>query len=403
MDVVLGGTNLGRYSRNNVTFPLDANRNPMINLDGITVSATGTPPWGAGPYTLMVEPAQVLIDSTTPFLWLPESACRAFEQALGLTWNSSMNLYLLDNETIYSGLVGPNLSFTFRLTLEPGSVEGVEIVIPFSSLDMTISWPYVNISSTEKIKYFPLKRASSDRQYTLGRSFLQEAYLAVDYDRGNFSVHPAIFPPRNDEIEKIIHPNDVVNTPDPGAGEGSGGLSTAATVGIAVGIGLAVVAALMVLFLLYRRKKKQTDQKKHLDIYTEPGLPEVYGGSAKPPYYSSPIVEAAGEGIFVPRCELATVNLDPAELDGTGTAAPARERFSWEEAGPSGYGNSESPLSPQRAQRTPDIEMSPVPSTIGVNSDSRPISGFVSPPATASRPHSDASPISPASRDSHGG
>jgi hypothetical protein len=393
MDLVLGGTNLGRYSRNNATFSLDANRNPVVNLDSITVSATGTPPWGAGAYTLMVEPAQVMIDSTTPFLWLPESACRAFEQALGLRWNSSENLYFMNNSTIYNGLVGPNLTFAFTLNDTPGSSNAVEINVPFSSLNLEISWPYVNISSTENIRYFPLKRASSELQYTLGRAFLQEAYLAVDYDRGNFSVHSPYFPPLNDEIEAITHPDDVAKASSPSS---DGGLSTGAIIGIAIGVGLGVVALLAGGVIMYRRRKKAAADRKKACVEQHPpdGIFEAYGeSSAKPPYYSSPVVEAPDQNIYVPprselmevrRSELTAVNLDPAELEDTAASTPAaeQERFSWEEDGtdpPSSstpHRNFGSPL------LSPDIEeLSP---------SSRPVSDL-----TSSSPHTPISPDSP--------
>lgn len=388
MDLVLGGTNLGRYSRNNVTFPLDANRNPVVNLDSIQVSATGTPPWGAGAYTLMVEPAQVMIDSETPFLWLPVSACRMFEQALGLVWNSTMNLYLTNNDTLYKSLTGPNLTFTFTLNGQPGSPQSVDIAIPFTSLDLTISWPYLNISSTETIRYFPLKRASNEQQYTLGRAFLQEAYLAVDYDRGNFSVHTPYFPPRNDNIEAIINPADVV-TPSKPKGSSSG-LSTGAVIGIAIGIGFAVVAFIAAVIYFYRRRKAIRDRKTHSGIYnSDPGIPEAYGTSiaAKPPFYTSPIVEAPSEGAFIPRSELTAVNLDPAELDDTGRV---RERFSWEDTAPADPGrNIQAPL---LGQGEGVIELSPVSQNPAISPLLR--------QQTTERPRSEASPVSPASRGS---
>src|ERR1019366_4883174 len=47
-------------------------------------------------------------------------------------------------------------------------------------------WPLVTKNSS---RYFPLKRAANDSQTTLGRAFLQEAYLIVDYERSNFSLY----------------------------------------------------------------------------------------------------------------------------------------------------------------------------------------------------------------------
>ncbi|CAD6591030.1 MAG: hypothetical protein ASARMPREDX12_004894 [Alectoria sarmentosa] len=41
--------------------------------------------------------------------------------------------------------------------------------------------------------YFPLRQAVNESQYTLGRAFLQEAYVIVDYERSNFSVSQCRF------------------------------------------------------------------------------------------------------------------------------------------------------------------------------------------------------------------
>ena len=42
--------------------------------------------------------------------------------------------------------------------------------------------------------YFPLRRAQNETQYALGRTFLQQVCLIVDYDRNRFSVSQAVFP-----------------------------------------------------------------------------------------------------------------------------------------------------------------------------------------------------------------
>ena len=49
----------------------------------------------------------------------------------------------------------------------------MDIVLPYASFDLLASYPRV-LNAT---KYFPLKRAANESQYTLGRTFLQEAYV----------------------------------------------------------------------------------------------------------------------------------------------------------------------------------------------------------------------------------
>jgi hypothetical protein len=67
----------------------------------------------------------------------------------------------------------------------------IDVSIPYGAFDLTAQPPLVNTST----RYFALKRASNQTQYTLGRAFLQEAFLTVDYERHNFSLAQAIWNP----------------------------------------------------------------------------------------------------------------------------------------------------------------------------------------------------------------
>ncbi|KAA8575094.1 hypothetical protein EYC84_004307 [Monilinia fructicola] len=111
-------------------------------------------------------------------------ACLLFEKAFGLVWNETTSMYLM-NSTQYALLSGANPTVTFSLanTISGGSI--VNIQLPIGAFALRASYPFVDNTTY----YFPLKRAANDTQYTLGRTFLQEAYLTVDYDRGNFSIN----------------------------------------------------------------------------------------------------------------------------------------------------------------------------------------------------------------------
>lgn len=70
-------------------------------------------------------------------------------------------------------------------------------MLPYGAFDLQASHPiYPNATN-----YFPLRRADNESQYTLGRVLLQEAYIIVDYERGNFSLHRALFPASNDKAQ----------------------------------------------------------------------------------------------------------------------------------------------------------------------------------------------------------
>jgi hypothetical protein len=59
----------------------------------------------------------------------------------------------------------------------------------YSAFDMQGTYP----SYTTPTNVFPIRRAGPIA--VLGRTFFQEAYVAVDFNRGNFSVTQAKFPP----------------------------------------------------------------------------------------------------------------------------------------------------------------------------------------------------------------
>ena len=109
------------------------------------------------------------IDSTVPYFYLPADSCKAFEDAFGLEWNSERNLYLVSDE-LHTKLVAENATVTFTLGNNAQGGKTIDITLPYDSFDLQATWPVVFNAS----RYFPLKRATNETQYTLGRAFLQE-------------------------------------------------------------------------------------------------------------------------------------------------------------------------------------------------------------------------------------
>ena len=163
--MTLGGYDTSRFTPNDVsfTFAPTVERQLVVAIQSITHSnnKTQTP--------LLSSGIVALIDSTVPYLWLPQQACSAFEAAFGITWDGLHNLYLV-NETLHESLIQENPSVTFQLanTLTGPSIN---ITLPYASFDLEARYPLVINSS----RYFPLQRAPNDNSYTLGRAFLQES------------------------------------------------------------------------------------------------------------------------------------------------------------------------------------------------------------------------------------
>lgn len=119
--------------------------------------------------SLLPSPTLAFIDSTVPYLYLPEDACRAFETELGLVYNQTNNLYFVD-EALHQTLLNINPQFTFRLGNDKLSEPSVDVTLPYASFDLVMTPPMRDIPTS----YFPLRRGN-DSQITLGRAFLQEA------------------------------------------------------------------------------------------------------------------------------------------------------------------------------------------------------------------------------------
>ena len=243
--LTLGGYDTTRFVPNNVTFAFgpDTSRDLIVPIQSITSDIGNAP--------LLTSVIYAYIDSLVPHIWLPLQVCRAFEQAFDLTYNETAELYFV-NDTLHDRLVSTNPNVTFKLGL-PGSTNNneIEIVMHYGSFDLMADYPVVNNAT----RYFPLKQAQNDSQYTLGRAFLQDAYVIADYDRSNFSVSQAVFPngSNTQQIVAIHRPGDILPLASRKA------LSTGAIVGIVVG----AVAGSSVIFLVVMRCRSRKKPEEY--------------------------------------------------------------------------------------------------------------------------------------------
>lgn len=112
------------------------------------------------------------IDSTLPNLWLPTSVCDAFAQAFGLQFQP-LHLYYTINDTMHATNIKQKASVIFQLGNFVTGGKTVNITLPYESLALN-STALIQGNTT---RYFPLRQANTADQYTLGRAFLQEAYV----------------------------------------------------------------------------------------------------------------------------------------------------------------------------------------------------------------------------------
>ena len=256
--LILGGVDANRFIPNDMSFSLSPDYALVVAVNSISISSgaeTLPTNWDSNPQTLLDLPQADLftIDSSTPFLWLPEPACNAFANALNLTYDDDLQLYLFpsDNSSSPDALNAWNLNFTFALSNLAGSSKQIEFALPYDAFNLQLTYPFPNLAAnftSAPTNYFPLRKAANSTQYTIGRAFLQETYLAVDYERNNFSVSQAVFSMdavSNVNLLSISRPAKSI-WPGP---QGSGsGLSTGAKVGIAVA---ATMVGLIVLLMIW--------------------------------------------------------------------------------------------------------------------------------------------------------
>lgn len=166
--LTLGGYDASRFTPNDVSFTFGPTgvRQLLVGLQSITCSDSKTET------SLLSDGVLALVDSTVPYLWLPESACTAFEKAFGITWDPIRALYLV-NETQHESLVEQNPSVVFQLGNKESGGSSVNITLPYASFDLIANSPLVRKES----RYFPLQRAADDTSYTLGRTFFQESWV----------------------------------------------------------------------------------------------------------------------------------------------------------------------------------------------------------------------------------
>lgn len=296
---VLGSLTLGGYdasltTANSTTFAFapDVSRDLVVNIHAIS-SDTQAAPLNAPPTSW---PA--FIDSTVPFLYLPPSACSAFESAFSLAdaYDAATNMYLV-NDTLHQHLLdmSPNITFTLSNSssnFAPSNL--VNITLPYAAFDLLASAPLVKNST----RYFPLRKAQDNTQTTLGRAFLQEAYLIADYERSSFSISQRLWSDASSksDIRTISPPTapgngssntNATSTTQKGQTTAHWKLPLAAIVALAVG-GTILLTLLAGGTILFRQRKRLSQQRGAPQTQASPA-PTYDEGPFKPELDASAI------------------------------------------------------------------------------------------------------------------
>ncbi|TKA32929.1 hypothetical protein B0A50_01155 [Salinomyces thailandicus] len=273
--LILGGYDQSRND-DNITISLGGADNQTLGVSVQNILAENTID---GTVSLFQQPAPLIatIDSTTSQLWLPQSLCDLFASAFGLTYDSVTGLYLV-NDTIHNQLQQSNPTITFTIgpnTTETDSIN-TNIVFHYAAFDLQAGIPIYNSSTN----YFPLRVAANESQYTLGRAFLQEAYIFVDWERQGLTIGQVVHQNTTKNIVPVLPPSN-------NGGGGGEALSSGAIAGIAVGASVGIVSAVGILLfcILGSRRRRRRMAEDDADQKPEIETADAYMAESKSDAY----------------------------------------------------------------------------------------------------------------------
>lgn len=258
---MLGGFDQSRVGAQNVSIDMISatNNTLLVGVQSITYHPDRDVDSNDFSFTSGGSGFYAAIDSTLPYLWLPDDICEKFADKYQLTYDNDTNLYTV-NASAHNHNAQQNSTLNFKIgKTNTNSNEFTNIEIPYAAFDLEASSPiFANTT-----KYFPLRK-SPNGIFVLGRAFLQEAYVVVDYERNKFQVAQAVVsdPMPSPHLVPIFKtdyvPPQSSQTNKPSSG---GGLSGGAIAGIVIGVlaGLALLA--LGAFFFWKKKKRAPKQK----------------------------------------------------------------------------------------------------------------------------------------------
>ncbi|KAH6644393.1 aspartic peptidase domain-containing protein [Boeremia exigua] len=266
--LILGGYDASQVDPKtalSATMPNAINTTMLVNVKAVSISGyTSSSTW---------TPAPFVIDSVLPQIWMSIEACKMFEEAFRLSWNADLQVYTI-NDTTHDQLLreSPTVTFTVGAKLEGGSTRNY--TLPYSAFDLILSPPLV----TRETRYFPLKRSQNGINI-LGRAFLQEIYIIVDFERMNFTISQAVVAETRDIItiynsSYTPAPSQDVTPPSPKY------LSAGAYAGISIGAALALFLVTILScawkkgWWFFRKKSSERDRFDKAELHDN-AIPRV--------------------------------------------------------------------------------------------------------------------------------
>ncbi|KAK1070102.1 hypothetical protein LTR33_010742 [Friedmanniomyces endolithicus] len=196
------------------------------------------------------------------------------------------------------------------LTFAVGTLGGntVNIEFPWAAFDHNLTTPL----SDPPYPYFPLRQAANESKYTLGRVFLQEAYIVANWDNATLTVGQATS--QNGSVLPLLAPAETVpTTPGPSTSPAPStqhtGLATGAIAGIVIVI-VAILAAGLGYWVFRRRRRQPAAKSDHEIGIVEAADLEPQSGISHE--YYPPEKDDEDKAPYIPRVQVSEVNQRPA-------------------------------------------------------------------------------------------
>lgn len=252
--LTLGGYDANRFIPSNITFAMNADNSRPLQVGVQKILGQNTL---SGAVNLLPAGGTYhFIDSAVPLIWLPSTAVDAFAEAFGLHYDQT-DLYLINDTMREKHLQArPTITFMIGTSSQEGvATETLSIELPYAAFDLQASYPFY----TNATNYFPIREAVNSSQMTLGRTFLQEAYTVVDWQRQNFTLGQARFDDlASESLVPILSPTEAAplnsTTSHAPKSKQKNTLPAGAIAGIVVGV-LVLLALAILAFLIARRRR----------------------------------------------------------------------------------------------------------------------------------------------------
>ncbi|KAF1924199.1 acid protease [Didymella exigua CBS 183.55] len=267
-NLVLGGYDKSRMTDKTLSLHMPNDQTYTLEIGIPSIIYSSNPGVAVNPTSFTTQGCtgfRANIDSMLPFLILPDCICDQFEATFGLKYDETQNLYFV-NASSHERNKQQNGTVAFKIAEGPtDSGRFTSVELGYSAFDH--SWTPVGGNTSN---YFPIKK-SKRGVYTLGRTFLQEAYIIVDYENLNFTVAPVYYADPMPQQKLVSIYNQTTN---PTARSSGGGLAPGAIAGAVIGIVVAFVIAGIVAVCCWRKRntKKEAAQKSYQTRQIDPTL-----------------------------------------------------------------------------------------------------------------------------------